>query len=48
LTDFPTELQAFTEASKLWMMKGQLELTMGRVEDARASFTEGGAALLKF
>jgi hypothetical protein len=30
------------------MMKGQLELTMGRVEDARASFTEGGATLLKF
>jgi hypothetical protein len=41
-------LQAFTEASKLWMMKGQLELTMGRVEDARASFTEGGVTLLKF
>jgi hypothetical protein len=28
------------------MMKGQLEQTLGKVEDARASYTEGKSSLI--
>merc|ERR1719495_2395929 len=33
-------LKSFPDADKLWMMKGQLELELDRVDDARATYTE--------
>ena len=36
-----TNVQAFPDAPKLWMMKGQLEQSLGKVEAARATYTEG-------
>jgi len=34
-------LKQFPEADKLWMMKGQLEHEMNRIDDARSTYQEG-------